>query len=655
MTAVPISQWKYGLDTRRSQLTSVPGTLLEIDNAHINQGAEVEKRKAFVKTLMPPQTFGAQPTPTTIYVFGSSSGIGVPNGFTYQQLQAPSGAPMTGVIASTLFGNIPFVVASFSDGNTYAFYNGVLVSDFISGLASVQFNTNALIAQGLTALVNATKVYTAVYNSASHGVNTFDTFSIPNTSGGNPYTPAITVTSVNGTVVDALVSTGSAATGVGTDMTSFSIVAGADNVHATGTLTASTTVNNGDQVVVGSITYSYVTALAGGGTANQILIGTQDGSLTNLAAAINGTAGAGTIYGTGTVANTKATSGAVIAHAIIVIAINAGTPGNSVAASTTATGRLAWSGLAGGNLSGGTNVNYISAVNVGVLNLLSGNVPFNQTINQTASDIAANIAANGGTGWTATATQNGVNCVTTTNTDTYANDVVETVVSGAICCGQCNFSLQGTGFTVNSIDIGSTALMTAPVTYATSLPAIAAALVANINANSGSSGYTSSFIPNTGTIYLAATTTKNTDLPASVDINATAGSISGGGASSLVALLTTANIVATEYFSTYPISFSTTGIGVTVTGGVPPYTYLWKLITISVSPTFMFPCSAPPVAGRASTISYTATIVYFQVSYVTNVGQSPPTGPQTATWVCQVTDAANNVSTSPPVVVTWSD
>jgi hypothetical protein len=650
MPAVPISQWKYGLDTRRSQLTSVPGTLLEIDNAHINQGAEIEKRKAFVRTLMPPGTFGAQPTPSTIYVFGSASGINVPSGFTYQQLQSSSGAAMTEVIASTLFANIPFVVATFADGNTYAFYNGAIVSDFISGLASVQFNTNALIAQGLTALVNATNVYTAVYNSAGHGVDTFDVFSIPNSSGGNPYTPVITVTSANGTVIDSLVSTGSAATGVGTDMTSFSVVAGNDNVHATGTLTASTTVNNGDQVVVGSTTYSYVTALAGGGTANQILIGTQDGSLTNLAAAINGSVGAGTIYGSGTVANTLATSGAVISHAIIVTAINAGTPGNNVLASTTATGRLAWSGLAGGKLSGGTNVNYISAVNVGVLNLLSGNVPFNQNVNQTASDIAANIAANGGSGWTATATQNAVNCVTTTNTDTYANDVVETVVSGAICIGQGNFSLQGTGFTINFINVGTTNILSSSIVYATSISATAVATVTNINAYTGTSGYVATYIPNTGTIYISSATTKSTDKPLSVDINITSGSASGGGGTSLSVTLSASLLAGNPTGLGNTRNYSTTGVTAVPAGGTPPYTYLWEYVSGSIPTSEIYVLSVPVTGLLSYTyVNYTVPTVYFAM-VLTLVN---PVGPGSFFYTCQVTDSANNVVTSAPVIVSW--
>ena len=48
MSYIKIESFKPGLDTRRSELTSLPGTLEVCENAHINPGGEIEKRKAFV-------------------------------------------------------------------------------------------------------------------------------------------------------------------------------------------------------------------------------------------------------------------------------------------------------------------------------------------------------------------------------------------------------------------------------------------------------------------------------------------------------------------------------------------------------------------------------------------------------------------------------
>lgn len=81
------------------------------------------------------------------------------------------------------------------------------------------------------------------------------------------------------------------------------------------------------------ITYTFVNSLA---LAYDVLIGVDaDTTLTNLAAAINQSAGAGTLYGTGTVANPQVSSGAVIAHAIIITADAEGITGNTIAVSET--------------------------------------------------------------------------------------------------------------------------------------------------------------------------------------------------------------------------------------------------------------------------------------------------------------------------------
>ena len=74
----------------------------------------------------------------------------------------------------------------------------------------------------------------------------------------------------------------------------------------TGTLTSDATApGDGDTVVIGSVTYTYKTALsAGPAVAYEVLIGADAAAaLDNLKSAINATAGAGTTYGTGTVAH----------------------------------------------------------------------------------------------------------------------------------------------------------------------------------------------------------------------------------------------------------------------------------------------------------------------------------------------------------------
>jgi flagellin len=127
-------------------------------------------------------------------------------------------------------------------------------------------------------------------------------------------------------------STISASTGL---LSSLGIGLGA---NASNVLSAIGNAANNDTVVVGSgagTTYTFVTALSG--AANEVLIGgTSSDSLANLAAAVNGGAGAGVAYGVGTVANTDVTAVAG-SSTVTFTAKVAGTGGNAIVSTTTAT------------------------------------------------------------------------------------------------------------------------------------------------------------------------------------------------------------------------------------------------------------------------------------------------------------------------------
>lgn len=137
-----ISSFKYGLDTRREALASLPGTLQTCQNGHINSGGEVEKRKAFVKdaNLFPSNTFGFQDTSTGPMVFGSDASPNgtLPTGVVYQQLthpRTPAPGSLNAVIFSCCFQGLPFVLCTFAnDTTTFAYYNGVLVAQITDGI-----------------------------------------------------------------------------------------------------------------------------------------------------------------------------------------------------------------------------------------------------------------------------------------------------------------------------------------------------------------------------------------------------------------------------------------------------------------------------------------------------------------------------------------
>lgn len=122
---------------------------------------------------------------------------------------------------------------------------------------------------------------------------------------------------------------------LGKYLRSVNAIGGTAAAAATGVLTSdNTNVANNETVTIGAKVYTFKTVLTG--AANEVFIGASaDASLTNLAAAINGSAGAGTTYGTGTVANVDVTSSAVAAHALTLTAKATGTAANSKATTET--------------------------------------------------------------------------------------------------------------------------------------------------------------------------------------------------------------------------------------------------------------------------------------------------------------------------------
>lgn len=120
---------------------------------------------------------------------------------------------------------------------------------------------------------------------------------------------------------------------------------------ATSTITVTSNATNGKIFVIGERTYKFVTALSTGpAVANEIKIGdTLADTKANIIAAINGAAGAGTTYGTGTVANTQVVASAGGTGAVIITAILAGVAGNAIA-TTTDDSACAWTStvMAGG-------------------------------------------------------------------------------------------------------------------------------------------------------------------------------------------------------------------------------------------------------------------------------------------------------------------
>lgn len=107
------------------------------------------------------------------------------------------------------------------------------------------------------------------------------------------------------------------------------------SVAATGVLTLTGNAVNGETVTIGGVVYTFVTALA---SAFDVLIGAAaTNSIDNLIAAINGAAGEGSTYGTGTTAHPTVGAAAGVGDTMDVTADTAGTAGNSIATTETMT------------------------------------------------------------------------------------------------------------------------------------------------------------------------------------------------------------------------------------------------------------------------------------------------------------------------------
>lgn len=147
MPYLVIEDFRGGLDARRSYVTSVPGTLIELKNAHINRGGEIEKRLAFKKlTTLPSNTVGLAAAGSQITVFGSDAlssvtfALDTPPNVSYQRLQHPSGLALAEVVDAKYFNNKVYAIGRFADGSIYHFYDGARVADFTDGRARCSFN-----------------------------------------------------------------------------------------------------------------------------------------------------------------------------------------------------------------------------------------------------------------------------------------------------------------------------------------------------------------------------------------------------------------------------------------------------------------------------------------------------------------------------------
>ena len=197
----------------------------------------------------------------------------------------------------------------------------------------------------------------------------------------------------------------------------FNTTASTPAVAATGTLSRlGLKVGTNDSVTLGTNKYVFVGLLTNT-LANQIKIATNfNGSISNLMAAINGTAGAGTAYSTPTKANPLAAAILFANNNLMVSARTAGAAGNAIATWLTSA-NLTWNG--NGTLTGG--IDYVPA-STNVVTFPYDNFINSGLVSDQGSIIWAGNFLNSGT------VSNGVNSFT-------LQSVTTTLTNGAIVAG----------------------------------------------------------------------------------------------------------------------------------------------------------------------------------------------------------------------------
>lgn len=143
MGTIWIKELTGGLDARRLPETTPGGVLIKGNNGHITRGGEFEKRAAFVPEFdLPAGTVGMAFDRVGIVVFGSGAEpAGMPSGVGYQQLVHPvtPALELVEVLSYDRYAGKLYVVARFSDGSIFHFYDGVYVEDWYDGRARASF------------------------------------------------------------------------------------------------------------------------------------------------------------------------------------------------------------------------------------------------------------------------------------------------------------------------------------------------------------------------------------------------------------------------------------------------------------------------------------------------------------------------------------
>lgn len=141
-----ITDFKQGLDVRKTFLTAPGGSLRLIENAVINQGGEIEKRLAFVPvTTLPPEVLYVLGQGNALHVFGVNAIAPIAQGtcpvpIVPHVLVYAGGDPITRIIDVEPYDGRFYVTASTVSGDTVVFWDGAVLSG-VHGVYATTYKT----------------------------------------------------------------------------------------------------------------------------------------------------------------------------------------------------------------------------------------------------------------------------------------------------------------------------------------------------------------------------------------------------------------------------------------------------------------------------------------------------------------------------------
>lgn len=663
-----ITDFRFGLDSRRSELTSRIGVLMKCENGRITQGAEVHKRKAFVQGVpLPAGCYGIVPTDEGLVTFGS---VALPTGMVawpaYNQFLGASMPPLSYMqftlpVINTYNTTIGSVELGFS-GETQGIFLlsyppspnfpasfGIGSSFTVSGytLAGTTFLNGTWTCANLVAVGHILNVYFNILGG-------IDTIIEP---GIFTYTYAATNPQVTGFVS-------------GGTFNDFPFVALTFSDNTVKVFYGATQTNGQWQAstaqLVGDFTSGIVTST------NTIDIATAISALINNNPAFTSTVNGSnvTIVSVNSADTTKQTPGdnISISNTLDLLPTSTGTltllsefdsvPG-IVATAATAEFYI-WGGITGGVISNiYVNDNGGGISTTQVLDLLNDvPVPWDQSSAITAADVAVAINANSNTtNCTALASGNEITISGPVNKGTQFNEATVGIYCSGICTDNCQLILSGSGLTVASIvpavynkDLLDPTTMGANPQAQTSTQTIQQfidnTLVPAINTNSVTTGYCagSDDVDYPGILFISRIVTGVATLTSTVAVT---WSVQPGKSGGVGETVNTSNYYATVSRTSLVSVVPGQAIGsVTATpvNGIGPFTYLWEQVETTNT------------AGLIIALSPTARTTAFVgglVSKVNPLAAAVVAG--TSSFVCNITDTGNGniIASSPVVTISW--